>query len=170
MIHRTRVACRPSRSPMRLGVDRGTHPGQRPCRRTKQAGHTTAFAPDQFFSKIPLATKGPSTHGLLAVFSTLTFNQQHTLPKKVDVAVLTFNLSYACFEGCNTPTDDPKNLEEPSTNDVASASPDSSFFYSCEKATALVHMSFQLRGLQIALGSCEEAAPGHSVLRTERAA
>jgi hypothetical protein len=28
------------------------------------AGHTIAFAPDQIFSASPLATTGPSTHGL----------------------------------------------------------------------------------------------------------
>jgi len=49
---------------MRLGVDRGTHLGQRPVGRAKQAGHTIAFAPDQIFSLKPLATTGPSTHGL----------------------------------------------------------------------------------------------------------
>ncbi len=44
---------------MRLGVDRGTHLGQRPGCRAKQAGHTIALAPDQIFFRRPLASRGP---------------------------------------------------------------------------------------------------------------
>jgi hypothetical protein len=54
---------RPTRPRHCLGLDRGTHLGQRPCEPRQQAGHMTAIEPPVRILNFALASEGPSTHG-----------------------------------------------------------------------------------------------------------
>jgi hypothetical protein len=53
---------RPTRPRHCLGLDRGTHLGQRPCEPRQQAGHMTAIEPPVRILNFALASEGPSTH------------------------------------------------------------------------------------------------------------
>ena len=74
---------------MRLGVDRGTHLGQRTACRAKQAGHTTAIAQGQIFSPSTLASRGPSTHeGVAQVLADVAEDTELPTPAKEALALL----------------------------------------------------------------------------------
>src|SRR5204862_156354 len=57
-IHITRVGWRPARSLIRLGVDRGTHLGQRPCAATTGRTHDRNRTASEFLFPTPLRQPG----------------------------------------------------------------------------------------------------------------